>query len=145
MTNARESSTPDDSRAVIYADGGSRGNPGEAAYGIIVQRSGRTMRMGRALGVATNNEAEYHGLLAGLDWAIKENITDLTVFTDSELVVQQVSGKYKVKHPNLKPLFLQALERKKKIKKFKIFHIKREHNSEADALVNEVLDARERG
>jgi len=60
-------------------------------------------------------------------------------------VVQQVSGKYKVKHPNLKPLFLQALERKKKIKKFKIFHIKREHNSEADALVNEVLDARVRG
>ena len=145
MTNARESSTPDDSRAVIYADGGSRGNPGEAAYGIIVQRSGRTMRMGRALGVATNNEAEYQALLAGLDWAIKENITDLTVFTDSELVVQQVSGKYKVKHPNLKPLFLLALERKKKIKKFKIFHIKREHNSEADALVNEVLDARERG
>ena len=145
MTNARESSTPDDSRAVIYADGGSRGNPGEAAYGIIVQRSGRTMRMGRALGVATNNEAEYQALLAGLDWALKEGIADLTVFTDSELVVQQVSGKYKVKHPNLKPLFLMALERKKKIKKFKIFHIKREHNSEADALVNEVLDARERG
>jgi len=145
VTNARESSTPDDSRAVIYADGGSRGNPGEAAYGIIVQRSGRTMRMGRALGVATNNEAEYQALLAGLDWALKEGIADLTVFTDSELVVQQVSGKYKVKHPNLKPLFLMALERKKKIKKFKIFHIKREHNSEADALVNEVLDARERG
>ena len=145
MISAKESSTPDDSRAVIYADGGSRGNPGEAAYGIVVQRGGRTMRMGRALGVATNNEAEDHALLAGLDWALKEGITDLTVFSDSELVVQQVSGKYKVKHPNLKPLFLQALERKKKIKKFKIFHIKREHNSEADALVNEVLDARVRG
>ena len=145
MTSAKESSTPNDSRAVIYADGGSRGNPGEAAYGIVVQRSGRTMRMGRALGIATNNEAEYQAILAGLDWALKEGITDLTLFTDSELVVQQVSGKYKVKHPNLKPLFLQALERKKKIKKFKIFHIKREHNSEADALVNEVLDARVRG
>lgn len=145
MTNARESSTPDDSRAVIYADGGSRGNPGEAAYGLVIQRGGRTMRMGRALGVATNNEAEYQGLLAGLDWAIKEGITDLTLFTDSELVVQQVSGKYKVKHPNLKPLFLQALERKKKIRKFKICHIRREHNAEADALVNQVLDAREKG
>ena len=145
MISAKESSTPEDSRAVIYADGGSRGNPGEAAYGIVVQRGGRTMRMGRALGVATNNEAEYQALLAGLDWALKEGITDLTVFTDSELVVQQVSGKYKVKHPNLKPLFLQALERKKKVKKFKIYHIKREHNTEADSLVNEVLDARERG
>ena len=145
MTSAKESSTPNDSRAVIYADGGSRGNPGDAAYGIVIQRSGRIMRMGRALGMATNNEAEYQAILAGLDWAIKEGITDLTVFTDSELVVQQVSGKYKVKHPNLKPLFLQALERKRKIKKFKIFHIKREHNSEADALVNEVLDAREKG
>ena len=136
---------PEDTRAVIYTDGGSRGNPGEAAYGVVIQRAGRTIRMGRALGVATNNEAEYQGLLAGLDWALKEGITDLTVFSDSELVVQQVSGKYKVKHPNLKPLFLQALERRKKIKKFKILHIRREHNTEADALVNEVLDARERG
>jgi len=135
---------PDDLRAVIYADGGSRGNPGEAAYGIVIQRAGRIMRMGRALGIATNNEAEYQALLAGLEWAIREGITDLTVFTDSELVVKQVSGKYKVKHPNLKPLFLLALERKKKIKKFKIYHVKREHNAEADALVNEVLDAREK-
>ena len=145
MISAKESSMPEDTRAVIYTDGGSRGNPGEAAYGVVIQRAGRTIRMGRALGVATNNEAEYQGLLAGLDWALKEGITDLTVFSDSELVVQQVSGKYKVKHPNLKPLFLQALERRKKIKKFKIHHIRREHNTEADALVNEVLDARERG
>jgi len=145
VTNARESSMSDDLRAVIYADGGSRGNPGDAAYGVVIQRAGRTIRMGRALGIATNNEAEYQALLAGLDWAIKEGIADLTVFTDSELVVKQVGGKYKVKHPNLKPLFLAVLERKRKIKKFKIYHIKREHNTEADALVNEVLDAREKG
>jgi len=131
---------PNEAHAVIYADGASRGNPGRAAYGLIIHQPDRVLRLGRYLGKATNNEAEYQALLAALKWAADHGVPKVTYYSDSKLVVEQINGRYKVKHPNLKGLFLEALRLKKTIKEFDVFHIRREHNMEADGLVNEILD-----
>ena len=134
-----------ETQAVIYADGASRGNPGDAAFGIVIHVAGRTLRIGRYLGKATNNEAEYRALLAALQWAVEGRIPKTTYYSDSKLVVEQINGRYKVKHPNLKPLFLEALALKRRLPEFNVFHIRRENNEEADAFVNEILDARKDG
>ena len=134
---------PDETQVFIYADGASRGNPGEAAFGLVIHLKGRTRRIGRRLGKATNNEAEYQALLAALRWAVEGEIPKVAYYSDSKLVVEQINGRYKVKHPNLKPLFLEALGLKRRLKEFNVFYIRRENNGEADALVNEILDARE--
>jgi len=132
---------PNEARTVIYADGASRGNPGKAAYGLIIHQPDRILRLGRYLGRATNNEAEYQALLAALKWAVDYGIPKVTYYSDSKLVVEQINGRYKVKHPNLKGLFLEALALKRRIREFNVFHVGRENNTEADGLVNEVLDA----
>ena len=129
-----------DPQAIIYADGASRGNPGDAAFGIVIHLKGRTLRIGRYLGKATNNEAEYQALLAALRWAVEKNVPKVAYYSDSKLVVEQINGRYKVKHPNLKPLFMEALGLKRRLKEFNLFHIRRENNRDADALVNEILD-----
>jgi len=125
-----------------WCDGGSRGNPGPAGYGAVVQDPhGQTVaRLSQFLGRQTNNYAEYQGLLAVLDWAIQNGAKRLRVISDSELMVNQMKGRYKVASPTLRPLFEQARNLSKKLEKFEIQHTLRGGNKEADRLANEAMD-----
>jgi ribonuclease HI len=125
-------------------DGGARGNPGPAAYGVIVRNSkGQVLaELREYLGNQTNNVAEYSGLLAALGWAVREKQLSLKVLSDSELLVRQMLGQYKVKNPDLKLLYDRAQALVRKLQQFAIEHVRRESNREADRLVNEVLDSR---
>lgn len=123
-------------------DGGSRGNPGPAAYGIVI-RDGRgevVARLKKYIGQNTNNVAEYFGLIAALDYAQTRGIRALRVESDSELMVKQMRGQYKVKSADLKPLFERAKKMSQTLESFRIDHVYREQNREADALVNQALD-----
>jgi ribonuclease HI len=125
-------------------DGGARGNPGPAAYGVVVRNNkGEVLaELKDYLGRQTNNVAEYSGLLAALDWAVREKHLSLKVLSDSELLVLQMRGQYKVKNQDLKLLYDRAQALVRKLQQFSIEHIPRESNREADRLVNEVLDIR---
>ena len=125
-------------------DGGARGNPGPAAYGVVVRNNkGQVLaELREYLGNKTNNVAEYSGLLAALDWAVREKHLALKVLSDSELLVRQMRGQYKVKNPDLKLLYDRAQVLVRKLQQFAIEHVRRESNREADRLVNEVLDSR---
>jgi ribonuclease HI len=129
-----------------HIDGGARGNPGPAAYGVIIRNSeGKIVKeLGEYLGLKTNNFAEYSGLLAALEYAQKEKISALKVFSDSELLVKQMKGQYKVKSPGLVPLFERARALARQLQYFSIEHVRREQNRDADRMVNQVLDQRER-
>jgi probable phosphoglycerate mutase len=131
---------------IANIDGGSRGNPGPAAYGVIVRDSkGKILReLGEYLGLQTNNFAEYSGLLAALEYAHKEKIPSLKILSDSELLVKQMKGQYRVKSPGLVPLFERARALARRLPKFSIEHVRRERNREADRMVNQVLDQQER-
>lgn len=123
-------------------DGGSRGNPGPAAYGVVV-RDGKgeiVARLKKYIGHNTNNVAEYFGLIAALDYAQTHGIRALRVESDSELMVKQMRGQYKVKSGDLKPLFERAKKMSQTLESFRIDHVYREQNREADALVNQALD-----
>ena len=123
-------------------DGGSRGNPGPAAYGVVI-RDGRgeiVARLKKYIGQNTNNVAEYFGLIAALDYAQTHAIRGLRVESDSELLVKQMRGQYKVKSEELKPLFERAKKMSQTFESFRISHVYREQNKEADALVNQALD-----
>jgi ribonuclease HI len=127
----------------IYIDGGSRGNPGPAGLGVVlIGPDGEIAeRVHRSLGHATNNTAEYRALLAGLERARALGFTDhLTVYSDSELLVRQMQGRYQVKHPGLRPLYLAAREQVAGFRRVTIQHIPREMNGEADALANRGID-----
>lgn len=126
--------------ATANIDGASRGNPGEASYGVVISFDGKKYILKKYLGMKTNNMAEYEGLLALLEWAEKNKIEELKVFSDSKLLVEQIRGKYKVRSKNLKELYLKAMEIIEKIPKFSIYFIKREYNSEADEIANRCLD-----
>jgi ribonuclease HI len=128
-------------------DGGARGNPGPAAYGVVVRNAhGEVItEWGQYLGIQTNNVAEYSGLLAALDYAVREGHASVKVLSDSELLVRQMLGEYKVKSPALKELYDRARMLVRKLQHFAIEHVLRERNREADRLVNHVLDDRERG
>jgi ribonuclease HI len=123
-------------------DGGSRGNPGPAAYGVVIRDgSGQVVgRLKKYIGQNTNNVAEYFGLIAALDYAQTHGIRALRVECDSELVVKQMRGQYKVKNEDLKPLFERAKKMSQTLETFRIDHVYREQNREADALVNQALD-----
>ena len=123
-------------------DGGSRGNPGPAAYGVVVRdpRGQIVARLRKYIGNNTNNVAEYFGLIAVLDYAQNHGIRALRIESDSELMVKQMQGKYKVKSEELRPLFERAKKMSQEFESFRIGHVYREHNKEADALVNQVLD-----
>jgi ribonuclease HI len=125
-----------------HCDGGSRGNPGPAGYGAVVtDAQGTTLaELSQFLGVKTNNFAEYSGLLAVLEWALENGRSRVKVVSDSELMVKQIQGKYKVNSPDLKPLWQQARERIAKLEKFEISHALRHKNKEADALANQAMD-----
>jgi ribonuclease HI len=137
---------PPPGMVTAHIDGGARGNPGPAAYGVIVRNSAGEIvkELGEYLGLQTNNFAEYSGLLAALEYAHKEKISALKVFSDSELLVKQMKGQYKVKSPGLVPLFERARSLARQLQYFSIEHVRREQNRDADRMVNHVLDQRER-
>jgi len=123
-------------------DGGSRGNPGPAAYGVVI-RDGKgevVTRLKKYIGQNTNNVAEYFGLIAALDYAQTHGVRALRVESDSELLVKQIRGQYKVKSRDLRPLYERAKKMSQAFESFRIEHVYREQNREADALVNQVLD-----
>ncbi|MGH9354657.1 MAG: ribonuclease HI family protein [Terriglobia bacterium] len=128
---------------IVHIDGASRGNPGPAAYGVMVKdaQGSVVIALSKALGKATNNWAEYQALLAALQYAIEHGCRSVKVFSDSELLVRQIQGRYRVKHERLKPLYQSAMASVAKIESFSIVHVPREQNREADALANQVLDA----
>jgi ribonuclease HI len=128
-------------------DGGSRGNPGPAAYGVIIRDGSGAIvaRLKKYIGQNTNNVAEYFGLIAALDYAQAHGVRALRIESDSELMVKQMRGQYKVKSPELKPLFERARKMTQSFESFRIDHVYREQNREADALVNQALDETGRG
>ncbi|HEY1424192.1 MAG TPA: reverse transcriptase-like protein [Candidatus Acidoferrum sp.] len=123
-------------------DGGSRGNPGPASYGVVIRdpRGEIVARLKKYIGRTTNNVAEYYGLIAALDYAQSNNIRALRIESDSELMVKQMRGQYKVKSTDLKPLFERAKKMSQTFSAFRIDHVYREQNKEADALANEAMD-----
>jgi ribonuclease HI len=123
-------------------DGGSRGNPGPASYGVVIRdpRGEIVARLKKYIGRTTNNVAEYYGLIAALDYAEANSIRALRVESDSELLVKQIRGQYKVKSADLKPLYERAKKMSQAIPAFRIDHVYREQNREADLLANEAMD-----
>jgi ribonuclease HI len=131
-------------KVVVHVDGGARGNPGPAAAGAVVSTpAGEVLdEAAEAIGVATNNVAEYRGLLLGLQLARALGASEVEVVNDSELVAKQVNGVYKVKHPDMKPLHAAALQALRGFERWTIRSVPRAQNAAADALVNQALDAR---
>jgi ribonuclease HI len=129
-------------KARLSTDGGSRGNPGPAAYGYVLETEDGTVldARGEPIGVATNNVAEYRALLAGLEAATRAGVDELEVISDSELLVKQMRGEYRVKNPALRELSLDAARLAREIGKVTYRAVRREHNELADQLVNEALD-----
>ncbi len=128
--------TPGEGWFVAHCDGGSRGNPGPSGYGAVIEDpQGRiAARLSKFLGIQTNNYAEYSGLLAVLNWAVETGTQRLRVISDSELMVKQMQGKYKVASPVLRPLFEQARSQSRKLERFEMRHTLRGGNQEADRL-----------
>ena len=129
-------------KVVVHVDGGARGNPGPAAAAAVVSdEHGETLdEAAVTLGEATNNVAEYRGLLLGLERAKALGATEVEVVGDSELVAKQIGGTYKVKHPAMKPLYQEAMAALRGFEKWVVRTVPREHNARADELVNEALD-----
>ena len=134
--------TKDGGRVTAFCDGGSRGNPGPAGYGVFIQdeAGAAVAELSEFLGVKTNNVAEYSGLLAALEWAVEHGARELRVVSDSELMVKQMKGQYSVKSPDLKPLYEEAKRRAAKLSRFEMQHVLRGKNKEADRLANEAMD-----
>lgn len=129
--------------AVLSVDGAARGNPGQAGAGMVLETEGGTIyRFGEYLGSATNNVAEYKALLAGMRKAAKLGVGKLQVRSDSELVVKQLNGIYKVKNPQLQELYFEAIKAISSFDKVEFKHVKREENKEADKLANLAIDAK---
>src|SRR5882672_2858855 len=123
-------------------DGAARGNPGPAAYGVVVRRPDGTTHesLGKYIGRTTNNVAEYYALIAALDYAAASGIRRLRVYSDSQLIVNQIKGLYKVKHPDLRPLHERAKKQAASLESFTIQYVPREQNRDADAAANAALD-----
>jgi ribonuclease HI len=130
-------------KARLSTDGGARGNPGPAAYGYVLEADdGRVLdARGQAIGTATNNVAEYRGLVAGMEKAAELGVTDLEVVSDSELLVKQMRGEYRVKNQALRALWEEANELERRFQTVCYTAVRRTHNELADSLVNEALDA----
>ncbi|NBV50304.1 reverse transcriptase-like protein [bacterium] len=128
-------------RMVLFCDGASRGNPGPGAYGFVLMAQEEIVfSQGARMGVVTNNVAEYEGLLKGLEKSIELGADEIEVRSDSQLLVRQLLGEYKVKAPHIIPLVLKAKKLLAHFKKVDIQHIRREQNTLADALCNQALD-----
>ncbi len=130
-------------RARLSTDGGARGNPGPAAFGYVLEAHDGTVldARGQRIGVATNNVAEYRALVAGLEAALARGVTELEVVSDSELLVKQMRGEYKVKNTALRALHDAAASLERELGDVTYTAVRREHNELADRLVNEALDA----
>jgi probable phosphoglycerate mutase len=130
---------------VAYIDGGARGNPGPAGYGVSIQSAdGRVLQeLHGALGVATNNVAEYNGLLAALQWALDNDADRVHIRADSELLVKQMRGEYRVKNAGLQPLYVRARLLAAQLAEVRFEHVRREFNKEADRLSNLGMDEAE--
>ncbi len=130
-------------KAKLSTDGGSRGNPGPAAYGYVLEAEDGTVLAaeGKTIGIATNNVAEYSALIAGLEKAIELAVVEIDVISDSELLVKQMRGEYKVKNEALRDLVVQASRLARQLDKVTYTAVRREHNELADRLVNEALDS----
>jgi ribonuclease H / adenosylcobalamin/alpha-ribazole phosphatase len=130
-------------KARLSTDGGARGNPGPAAYGYVLEAEDGTVldARGETIGVATNNVAEYRALLAGLASALERGIDELEVVSDSELLIRQMRGEYKVKSANLRELVEEAQSLARRLGRVRYTAVRREHNELADRLVNEALDS----
>ena len=137
----RETSRPE-RLLIAHVDGGARGNPGPAGYGVAIEdEHGATVaQLSHYLGHQTNNVAEYSGLLAALRYALEHGHEALEVVADSELMVKQMNGQYKVRAPQLIPLYEQARTLSRKLGWFRIRHVRRAHNSAADKLANRAMD-----
>lgn len=140
LFEAREN--PPQQYLIAHSDGGARGNPGPAGYGVVIQdQSGHTVAsLSEYLGHQTNNFAEYQGLIAALEYAVKHGPKALKLISDSELLVRQIKGIYKVKNAALKDLHARAKELIAQLEWFSIGHALREHNQEADRLANQAMD-----
>ncbi len=138
-------SSPDDDRySILWTDGAARGNPGPAGAGARLE-DGQGQVLGERsayLGETTNNVAEYRALLVGLEMALEEKVSRIEVRADSELMIRQLKGVYKVRNANLKPLFLEARKLLGQFAMTRLVHVRRENNQEADRLANEGIDAR---
>ncbi len=130
-------------RAKLFTDGGARGNPGPAAYGFVIEAEDGTVLAaeGKAIGQATNNVAEYSALVAGLARAAELGLDDVEVVSDSELLVKQMTGVYKIKNAALQDLSIEAARNARRVGRVHYTSVRREHNELADQLVNEALDA----
>lgn len=129
---------------VLHTDGASRGNPGEAGFGVhVATPTGETLAgLYGYLGEATNNVAEYEALLHGLRYALGQGAREVRIYSDSELVVRQIQGRYRVKHPDLVPRHREARRLIGRFASAEISHVRREDNREADRLANRALDER---
>jgi len=130
-------------KAFIWVDGASRGNPGPAAIGVIIkdEKDETHARIFRRIGITTNNQAEYKALIAALEKAVSLGAETISIHSDSQLMVRQLTGRYRVRKEELKPLFQHAVRLLSSVKEFTITHIPREQNAEADALANKALDS----
>jgi len=129
-------------KLIIYTDGGARGNPGPAGIGVIIYNEARQVvaEISEFLGVATNNQAEYRAIIAGLTRAAHLGASELDFYLDSELAVKQLNREYKVKNKDLAPLFLTVHNLSLNFKKINYTHVTRDRNQEADRLANEAMD-----
>ena len=128
-------------RAVIHTDGASSGNPGPSGLGVVIVLNGKTHEIAEPIGTATNNIAEYSSLVRALERTLELGASEAEVYMDSELVVRQMLGQYKVKNKGLKPFFVKAKALSNKFKVFSIAHVPREKNKEADRLSKLALEA----
>ena len=130
-------------KVIIYTDGAARGNPGPAAIGVIFKDdTGHVVaRISRRLGAATNNQAEYHAIIAALEKAISLGARQVLIKSDSELAVKQINGKYKIKNTALRPLYQKVVQLIGSLDSFSIDYVPREQNAEADSLANKALDS----
>lgn len=130
-------------KAILHTDGGARGNPGPAGIGVVLRsESGEVIgEIAQGIGEATNNVAEYAALIAGLELALERGVTDVDIYMDSELVVSQLLGKWKIKKDTLRPLAVKARALMGRFDSFTISHVRREANTDADKLANQGMDA----
>lgn len=130
-------------KAILHTDGGARGNPGPAGIGVVLRtESGEVIgEIAKGIGEATNNVAEYAALIAGLEMALERGVTDVDIYMDSELVVSQLLGRWKIKKDTLRPLAVKARALMGRFDSFTISHVRREANTDADKLANQGMDA----
>ena len=130
-------------KASLYTDGGARGNPGPAGIGVVLRsEQGEVIgEVAEGIGEATNNVAEYAALIAGLELALERGVTDIEIYMDSELVVSQLLGKWKIKKDTLRPLAVKARSLMGRFDSFTLAHVRRELNADADKLANQGMDA----